>query len=307
MQPDLLLTQEVMVNGGGMDDFILRALSENVSSPYQMISEPSVLNFLRQCGAPPSYGRLVGTVLIGLVELQNMLLKIPILGRLIGRIPRWLEYPRIWIHKWFKYDLLKLYFPLYAPIWGISTFISPEIIRLENDSIGLATPEFSEHMGTVQRVKLQLEDNKTAWLVNVHLDATVSEEGREIRLSEMQLILNWMEHVKDDCDVTFIAGDNNTLLPGEPLFDLMRERGYFSAHHMIHGTEPVLTWPSGISCHDLIDVDGEPGCLDFIWVHKHENVVLHNAGVLGDNHCPNDKSLFPSDHFALFCDFSFTS
>src|SRR3989304_4428148 len=41
--------------------------------------------------------------------------------------------------------------------------------------------------------------------------------------------------------------------------------GFRSAFAEANGTEPSVTWPSGIQAPGM-DSDGDPGCLDYIWL-----------------------------------------
>ena len=60
-----------------------------------------------------------------------------------------------------------------------------------------------------------------------------------------------------------VVGDFNAE-PGEPTYARMVEAGYRSAFATVHGSEGV-TWPSGLQA-PAMDTDGDPGCLDYVWV-----------------------------------------
>ena len=45
----------------------------------------------------------------------------------------------------------------------------------------------------------------------------------------------------------------------------MRAAGFASAYAVANGTDPAVTWPSGLQAPGM-DTDGDPGCLDYIWV-----------------------------------------
>ena len=69
-----------------------------------------------------------------------------------------------------------------------------------------------------------------------------------------------------------------------------------SAHAAANGREPDVTWPSGIQAPGM-DVDGDPGCLDYIWVRGAIEVM--SCRVAFDRPAVGDATLYPSDHFGL--------
>jgi endonuclease/exonuclease/phosphatase family metal-dependent hydrolase len=72
--------------------------------------------------------------------------------------------------------------------------------------------------------------------------------------------------------------------------------GFRSAHLEANGTEPAVTWPSGIVAPGM-DTDGDPGCLDYIWVRG--AAVVESCRVVFDRPAVDDPTLYPSDHFGL--------
>jgi len=63
-----------------------------------------------------------------------------------------------------------------------------------------------------------------------------------------------------------------------------------------NGDEPHVTWPSGIQAPGM-DTDGEPGCLDYIWVRG--AITVDEASLAFDRPAVDDPNLYPSDHLAL--------
>ena len=51
-----------------------------------------------------------------------------------------------------------------------------------------------------------------------------------------------------------------------------RAAGFASSFLAANGAEPAYTWPSGIQAEGM-DTDGDPGCLDYIWVRGEVRVV----------------------------------
>lgn len=92
-----------------------------------------------------------------------------------------------------------------------------------------------------------------------------------------------------------VVGDFNAD-PDEPAYKVMRDAGFRSAHVEANGAEPPVTWPSGIQAPG-IDDDGEPGCLDYIWVRG--AITVESCRLAFDRPAVDDPTLYPSDHFGL--------
>jgi endonuclease/exonuclease/phosphatase family metal-dependent hydrolase len=92
-----------------------------------------------------------------------------------------------------------------------------------------------------------------------------------------------------------VVGDFNAE-PVEVAYRLMTEAGFRSAHLEANGAEPAVTWPSGIQAPGM-DADGEPGCLDYIWVRG--PITVQSCRVVFDRPAVDDPTLYPSDHFGL--------
>jgi endonuclease/exonuclease/phosphatase family metal-dependent hydrolase len=96
-------------------------------------------------------------------------------------------------------------------------------------------------------------------------------------------------------DAVIVLGDFNAE-PDEPTYRRMLDAGYRSAYAEANGTEPSVTWPSGLQA-PAMDTDGAPGCLDYIWVRGEARVL--DARLVFDRPDPADPSLYPSDHLGL--------
>ena len=70
--------------------------------------------------------------------------------------------------------------------------------------------------------------------------------------------------------------------------------GFRSAFAEANGAEPAVTWPSGLQA-PAMDTDGEPGCLDYIWVRGAVRVDVGAARVRPARSA-TDPTLYPSDH-----------
>jgi hypothetical protein len=76
----------------------------------------------------------------------------------------------------------------------------------------------------------------------------------------------------------------------------MLDAGFRSAHAEANGDEPPVTWPSGIKAPGM-DIDGDPGCLDYIWIRG--AITVESARLAFDRPAVDDATLYPSDHFGL--------
>jgi hypothetical protein len=72
--------------------------------------------------------------------------------------------------------------------------------------------------------------------------------------------------------------------------------GFRSAYREANGSEPGVTWPSGLRAPGM-DVDGTPRCLDYIWIRG--SVEVESAALAFDGPDPEDATLYPSDHLGL--------
>jgi hypothetical protein len=76
----------------------------------------------------------------------------------------------------------------------------------------------------------------------------------------------------------------------------MTAAGFRSASLEANGSEPAVTWPSGLQ-GPAIDTDGEPSCLDYIWLRA--VAVAISARVVSDRPTVDDQGPYSSDHFGL--------
>ncbi|MEX0783979.1 MAG: endonuclease/exonuclease/phosphatase family protein [Dehalococcoidia bacterium] len=148
---------------------------------------------------------------------------------------------------------------------------------------------------TAQRALFTLPGQRTVWFANTHLHHVPGEP--EIRDQQVERIVDWMADAPE-ADATVVVGDFNAP-PNEPAYARMRAGGYRSASFEANGAEPDVTWPSGIQAPTM-DTDGDPNCLDYIWVRGRARVLT--ARVAANEHARGDPTLYPSDHFAVVAD-----
>jgi endonuclease/exonuclease/phosphatase family metal-dependent hydrolase len=125
-----------------------------------------------------------------------------------------------------------------------------------------------------------------------HLHHTVPDEG--IRAAQAAALVEWLAD-RPDPEPLLVVGDFNAE-PVEPAYGVMTDAGFRSAHLVANGAEPAVTWPSGIQAPGM-DTDGEPGCLDYIWVRG--AIEVEACGLAFDRPAADDPTLYPSDHLGL--------
>jgi endonuclease/exonuclease/phosphatase family metal-dependent hydrolase len=166
-----------------------------------------------------------------------------------------------------------------AILCGAGEVLAHEELRLSHDR-------------SVHRVLVALPGQFTLWFANTHLHHKPQEP--QVRLEQARALVLWLEQAPT-ADLVVVTGDFNAPAH-EPAYAVMREAGYCSAFAEANGAEPAVTWPSGIQAPTM-DTDGEPACLDYVWVRGRGRV---NAAWLAANeHAEGDPTLYPSDHFAV--------
>jgi endonuclease/exonuclease/phosphatase family metal-dependent hydrolase len=128
--------------------------------------------------------------------------------------------------------------------------------------------------------------------VVTHLHHEVADEA--IRAEQAGSLVAWLDGQPDPAALV-VVGDFNAE-PTERAYGVMVEAGFRSAHHEANGREPAVTWPSGIQAPGM-DTDGEPGCLDYIWVRG--PVAVEACRLAFDRPAVDDPTLYPSDHVGL--------
>ncbi len=117
-------------------------------------------------------------------------------------------------------------------------------------------------------------------------DAQRDEQGRRL--------LEWLDGAPAVA-AHVVVGDFNAE-PNEAAASRMRDAGYRSAYAEANGADPEVTWPSGLQA-PAMDLDGDPGCLDYIWVRGAIRTV--EARLAFDRPAVGDPTLYPSDHLGI--------
>ena len=167
--------------------------------------------------------------------------------------------------------------------------------RLDADSGADAGPAERLDLGRNRSalwLPMTLDDGARLAFTVTHLHNTVADEGE--REAQARQLIAWLDG-KPDPAAQVVVGDFNAE-PTEPAYGRMVEAGFRSAHAEANGGEPPVTWPSGIQAPGM-DTDGEPGCLDYVWVRG--PITVESCRVVFDRPAAGDPTLYPSDHFGL--------
>jgi endonuclease/exonuclease/phosphatase family metal-dependent hydrolase len=142
------------------------------------------------------------------------------------------------------------------------------------------------------RTVIDLPAGSTVIVAVTHLHHAVPADAE--RDQQTTTLLDWLTDAPD-AHATIVMGDFNAD-PDEPAYARMVGAGFRSAFAEANGAEPPVTWPSGLQA-PAMDTDGEPGCLDYIWVRG--AVRTSDARLVFDRPSPEDPTLFPSDHLGV--------
>ena len=140
------------------------------------------------------------------------------------------------------------------------------------------------------RVPLALSSGGSLHFVVTHLHHLVPDEA--VRKEQAIQLVEWL---RPDASPLVVVGDFNAE-PVEPAYRVMQEAGFRSAFVEANGSEPAFTWPSGIQAPGM-DADGEPGCLDYIWLRG--DIAVQSCALAFDRPAVDDPTLYPSDHLGL--------
>jgi endonuclease/exonuclease/phosphatase family metal-dependent hydrolase len=145
---------------------------------------------------------------------------------------------------------------------------------------------------SAHRALVRLPRGASVLVVVTHLHHL--DPGADVRDEQTAAILTWLADVPGT-DATVLMGDFNAD-PSEPAPDRLRHADFRSAYAEVNGAEPAVTWPSGLIA-PAMDTDGDPACLDYIWVRGAARV--DSARLCFDRPDPEDATLYPSDHLGI--------
>lgn len=142
------------------------------------------------------------------------------------------------------------------------------------------------------RSMVTLPEGARVLVVVTHLHHIV--EGEAERDEQTRQLVAWLAGAPA-ADVQVVVGDFNAE-PVEATYARMRDAGYRSAYAEANGAEADVTWPSGLQA-PAMDTDGDPGCLDYIWLRG--SVRVTSSRLVFDRPHPEDATLYPSDHLGI--------
>lgn len=142
------------------------------------------------------------------------------------------------------------------------------------------------------RTVVRLPGSSTALVVATHLHHL--PDGAADRDAQTTAMIEWLSGAPPT-DGTIVMGDFNAD-PDEPTYGRMVAAGFRSAYRDANGAEPAVTWPSGLQA-PAMDTEGDPACLDYIWVRGAVRVV--DARLAWDRPAADDPTLYPSDHLGI--------
>jgi len=145
---------------------------------------------------------------------------------------------------------------------------------------------------SAQRVVLALANGATVLLAVTHLHHAVPAAAE--RDEQAGALLAWLD-AAPSTTVQVVVGDFNAD-PHEPAYARMSAAGFRSSYLEANGAEPAVTWPSGLQA-PAMDTDGDPDCLDYIWVRG--TVAVDDCRLAFDRPAVDDSTLYASDHLGL--------
>jgi endonuclease/exonuclease/phosphatase family metal-dependent hydrolase len=140
-------------------------------------------------------------------------------------------------------------------------------------------------------------DDASVLVAVTHLHHVPADEG--LRDDQARQLMEWLD-ASPPTDAQIVVGDFNAE-PSEPAVERVRSSGFRSAYAEANGSDPEVTWPSGLQAPGM-DTDGEPGCLDYVWVRG--AVRVSRARLAWDRPAVGDPTLYASDHIGLVAELS---
>jgi endonuclease/exonuclease/phosphatase family metal-dependent hydrolase len=172
------------------------------------------------------------------------------------------------------------------PEYGNSLLVREPLVATDVERLDLGMNR------SAQRAIVRLPAGARVLVAVTHLHHEVAGEGE--RDDQARQLLAWLD-AAPAADAQVVVGDFNAE-PAEPAHERMVAAGFRSAYATANGADPAVTWPSGLQA-PAMDTDGDPGCLDYIWVRGAARVV--DARLAFDRPHPDDPTLYPSDHLGL--------
>ena len=172
------------------------------------------------------------------------------------------------------------------PEYGNSLLVREPLVAREVERLDLGLDR------SVLRAIVTLPSGARLLVAVTHLHHAVPDEAE--RDAQAGRLLAWLAEGPSS-DAQVVVGDFNAE-PVEPAYARMVGAGFASAFATANGADPAVTWPSGLRAPGM-DTDGDPGCLDYIWVRG--AAVVADARLVFDRPAVGDRTLYPSDHLGM--------
>lgn len=172
------------------------------------------------------------------------------------------------------------------PEYGNSLLVREPLIGRDVERVDLGLQR------AAHRIVIDLPGGSTVLVAVTHLHHLAPAAAE--RDQQTATLLDWLTGAPET-HPTVVVGDFNAH-PEEPAYARMVDAGFRSAYADANGTEPPVTWPSGLQA-PAMDIDGEPRCLDYIWLRG--AVRATDARLVFDRPAAGDPTLYPSDHLGV--------
>lgn len=173
------------------------------------------------------------------------------------------------------------------PEYGNALLVKRPLVATDEERLDLGATR------SALRVSLALPGGARLVMVVTHLHHLPADEA--VRDAQAEALIGWLDATSPAHDALVVVGDFNAE-PDEPAYARMVSAGFVSASVQANGEEPAVTWPSGLQA-PAMDTDGEPGCLDYIWLRGAARA--EKARLAWDRPAVGDPTLYPSDHVGV--------
>jgi endonuclease/exonuclease/phosphatase family metal-dependent hydrolase len=172
------------------------------------------------------------------------------------------------------------------PEYGNSILVREPLAAADADRLDLGLTR------SAVRVRVALPSGARLIFVALHLHHVPADH--EQRAAQVDRLLPWLDAAPEH-EAMIVVGDFNAG-PAEAAALRMTAAGFVSAYAAANGADPAVTWPSGLQA-PAMDTDGDPDCLDYIWLRGRVRVV--DARLAFDRPAVGDPTLYPSDHLGI--------
>ena len=172
------------------------------------------------------------------------------------------------------------------PEYGNSLLVKAPLVASDSERLELGLQR------AAHRVRIDLPGGTRLVFVVTHLHHVPADAAA--RVEQAAALLAWLDGAPAH-DAMVVVGDFNAT-PDEAAAQRMCDAGFRSAYELANGADPAVTWPSGLQA-PAMDTDGDPSCLDYIWVRG--SVAVDGARLFADRPAVGDPTLYPSDHLGI--------